>query len=122
MRFVSYEPALGPVDWTKFRGIGWIIIGGESGQQARDFDVHWARKTISQAREIGAAPFVKQMGFRCWNDWGSGMLGRGLPLDPEASGTYYRLHDAAGADPAEWPKDLRVREFPKWHGDVGKGA
>ncbi len=25
---------------------------------------------------------------------------------------YYRLKDRAGADPAEWPKELRVREFP----------
>jgi hypothetical protein len=23
-----------------------------------------------------------------------------------------RLHDRAGADPAEWPADLRVRQFP----------
>jgi protein gp37 len=51
VRFVSYEPALGPVDWTKFPGIDWIIVGGEStqGAKARFFDMHGARDTIVQA-------------------------------------------------------------------------
>lgn len=89
-RFVSYEPALGPVDWTKYPGIDWIIVGGEStqGARARDFDVTWAIDTIYMARQIGAAPFVKQIG----------------------SG--HHTKDRAGADPAEWPGVLRVQEFP----------
>ena len=89
-RFVSYEPALGPVDWSKYPGIDWIIVGGEStqGAPARSFWVSWAEDTIEQARTIGAAPFVKQLGSR---------LG---------------LKDRAGADPIEWPPAVRVREFP----------
>lgn len=110
VRFVSYEPALGPVDWTKYPGIDWIIVGGESGHNARNFDVHWARTTITQAREIGAAVFVKQMGYHAFNDWEQGMLGKGVPV--EDASLYYRLKDAAGADPDEWPASLRVREFP----------
>lgn len=44
--FVSYEPALGPIDWTRWRFIRWLIAGGEKGprpphpdwiRQARDF-------------------------------------------------------------------------------------
>jgi protein gp37 len=90
VRFVSYEPALGPVDWTKFPGIDWIIVGGEStqGAQAREFDIEWAHMTVTQAVDIGAAPFVKQLGSR------------------------QGLKDRAGANPAEWPIDLRVQEFP----------
>lgn len=90
-RFVSYEPALGPVEWTKFPGLDWIIIGGEStqGGQARDFDLEWAYSAITQAVDIGAAPFVKQLGSR------------------------QGLKDRAGAEPAEWPVDLRIREFPQ---------
>lgn len=89
-RFVSYEPALGPVDWSKFPGIDWIIVGGEStqGAKARPFGPSWAEDTIEQARAIGAAPFVKQLG----------------------SG--FALKDRAGADPEEWPEHLRVQEFP----------
>jgi protein gp37 len=94
VRFVSYEPALGPVDWTKFPGIDWIIIGGESGAQARRFDWEWARSTIAQCRQIGAAPFMKQTGT-------------------DYTALYERVQkDRNGADPAEWPEDLRVREYP----------
>lgn len=93
-RFVSYEPALGPVDWTKYPGIDWIIVGGESGGKARLFDVQWAASTIKQARSIGASPFVKQLGAATFG------LGAG------------RWKDRAAADPAEWPEYLRVQEFP----------
>lgn len=92
-RFVSYEPALGPVNWLRFRGLDQIIIGGESGHHARHFLHDWARSTIAQCRQIGAAPFMKQ-------------TGTDLAL------LYERVQkDRAGADPAEWPEDLRVREF-----------
>ena len=90
VRFVSYEPAIGPVNWAEYPGIDWIIVGGESqqGGAPREFRLSWAQDTISMARTIGAAPFVKQLGS-----------GRGLK-------------DRAGADPAEWPLHLQVREFP----------
>lgn len=90
VRFVSYEPALGPVDWAQFPGINWIIVGGEStqGATARPFEIAWADRTIEQARRIWAAPFVKQLGSR------------------------QGFKDRAGADPAEWPEYLRVQEFP----------
>jgi protein gp37 len=91
VRFVSYEPALGPVDWSKFPGIDWIIVGGEStqGAKARPFDLRWATNTIEQARVIGAAPFVKQLG------------------------SLQGCKDRAGAEPEEWEPFLRVREFPQ---------
>lgn len=89
-RFVSYEPALGPVDWTRWPGIDWIIVGGESAQggATREFKIEWAENTIAQSRRIMAAPFVKQLGSR------------------------QGLKDRAGADPAEWPEYLRRQEFP----------
>ncbi len=89
-RFVSYEPALGPVDWAKYPGIDWIIVGGEStqGAKARPFNVEWAYRTIADANYIGAKPFVKQLG------------------------SLQGFKDRAGSDPAEWPEDLRVQAFP----------
>jgi protein gp37 len=78
------------VDWRKYPGIDWIIVGGEStqGAKARPFDLQWAYHTIGDAEQIGAAPFVKQLG----------------------SCNGYK--DRAGADPAEWPVGLRVQRFP----------
>ena len=31
VRFISYEPALGPLDQLNLSGIDWVIYGGESG-------------------------------------------------------------------------------------------
>lgn len=126
-RFVSYEPALGPVDFERGgfsflhplhpppgnklgwrRGPDWIIVGGESaqpGHPARPFDIQWARDTVRQCREAGVAVFVKQ-------------LGSYLAADTKIAGsrtfdeTHCEMKDRAGADPAEWPADLRVRCFP----------
>lgn len=130
--FVSYEPALGPVDFTRLdvfkaptwpeslkgepktyldalrgeglrpsrfgvsietripKGLDWVIIGGESGGKARPFRAEWARDAIRQCKEAGVAPWMKQLG--------------------DASDLPKRAHH--GADPAEWPEDLRVQERP----------
>lgn len=94
---VSYEPALGPVNWCPWLkgGLDWIIIGGESVQAnhvTREFNLQWARDTINQCRLHGRYPFMKQVGSR--------------------PSPHLKLHDRAGAEPREWPADLRVREFP----------
>lgn len=98
VRFVSYEPALGPIDFAQ--GVDWIIVGGESGPGARGFDVAWARRTIEHCEIEGSACFVKQLGAR--------------PFE-EVGGEHRRLVllDRKGGDWNEWPADLRVREFPK---------
>ena len=87
----------------------WVIVGGESGGGARACDVAWIRSVRDQCREASVACFVKQLGARpiaC-----DGLTWRGL-LDPPAAGQEFRTADAKGGDPAEWPEDLRVREFP----------
>ena len=105
---ISYEPALGPVNWDQYLLSpmsldGWIIVGGESrqgGHPARPFDIGWARSTIAQCRPMRMAVFVKQIGSNAFSDM------------PEYRGQLL-ADDRAGADPAEWPEDLRVREFPR---------
>lgn len=83
VRWVSYEPALGPIDFRRWleidRRVGsrewvrsgfspeidWIIVGGEStqaGHPARPFELAFARSTIEQCRAAGVACFVKQLG------------------------------------------------------------
>lgn len=109
IRFISYEPALGPVDLRKLRddeigatwnalgpaGLDWVIVGGESGPRARPFDLAWARSIVDSCRASGVAPFVKQLGSR-----------------PVSAGSPYPLVDKKGGDLAEWPAALRVQEFP----------
>lgn len=95
---------------SAFHGIvDWVIIGGESGPHARPFAIEWARHLVRQCRAAGVAPFVKQLGARPFapvNEGGGVVLGSGLvPVR-------LKLADPSGGDPAEWPEDLRVREFP----------
>ena len=67
IRFVSVEPLLGPVDiaqWLDRGDIHWVIVGGESGPQARPMDIKWARDLREQAKNSGVAFFLKQLGGR----------------------------------------------------------
>jgi protein gp37 len=111
VRFVSYEPALLPVDLRTYvspgqpwgeRFLDWIIVGGESGPGARPFDVEWARLVIGGCRmaQPPVPVFVKQLGARPYQShW------------PDKKPLH--LRDRKGGDPLEWPSDLRVREFPQ---------
>jgi protein gp37 len=117
VRFLSCEPLLGPVDLrltgttpslladeetvTWRRDITWVIAGGESGAKARPTELKWVRSLVQQCRNAGSAPFVKQLGTAWAKDVHVG--GRSL----------FSLGDRKGGDPAYWPRDLRVREFPR---------
>ena len=100
IRFVSFEPILGPVTGANLRGIHWAIFGGESQSGARPCDVEWIRGGIAACRHEGAAPFVKQLGR--------------VPMQEIAPNcdALIDLRDRKGGDMEEWPADLRVREFP----------
>jgi protein gp37 len=61
VRFVSYEPALGPIAHAaNLCGIDWLIYGGESGPRYRPEDKQWARDIMALCRETGTAFFHKQ--------------------------------------------------------------
>jgi protein gp37 len=60
VRFISYEPALGPLDQLNLKGIHWVIYGGESGPGFRPHDVQWARDMRARCEEQGIAFFYKQ--------------------------------------------------------------
>ena len=112
VRWVSYEPALGPVDFTRQgwlccgagdRGgphVDWIVVGGESGPGARPFDIEWARDVVRQCAGTGTRVFVKQLGS-CPVEWRTAL-----------SRVKLNLNDAKGGDMSEWDADLRVREMP----------
>jgi protein gp37 len=60
VRFVSYEPALGPLDQLDLTGLHWILYGGESGPGFRPEDKQWARDMRDRCREAGISFFHKQ--------------------------------------------------------------
>jgi protein gp37 len=65
VRFVSYEPAIGPLDQLNLDGIDWVIYGGESGPGHRAEDKQWARDMRSRCVERDIAFFHKQSaGYR----------------------------------------------------------
>ncbi len=126
--FASVEPLVGPVDlstWLKCRCgeppleegehcegclMGpphWIIVGGESGPQARPCNIQWVRDLVGQCQAADVPCFVKQ-------------LGSNVTDEPELLGEHddrdkYALcySHPKGGDPSEWPEDLRVRQFPQ---------
>lgn len=63
VRFVSYEPALGPLipSFHRDRLPDWIICGGESGPVTRYLDPAWARALRDDCRKTGVNFFMKQM-------------------------------------------------------------
>lgn len=112
VRFLSLEPLLGPMDLTNIPlggghghheadpiitgnplkradredpAVHWVIVGGESGPQARPMHPEWARSLRDQCVDAGVPFFFKQ-----WGEW--------LPLS----------HQTGGADPEQrqchlWP-------------------
>lgn len=61
---VSYEPALGPVDWTGWEFLSWMISGGESGPRARPSHPDWHRAARDFCSAAGVPYFFKQ-----WGSW-----------------------------------------------------
>lgn len=119
VRFVSAEPLLGPLDlsrWVRcssrcgrnashsegrpvdFQFLDWVIVGGESGNGARPFDLDWARSLVKQCAAAKVACFVKQMGA----DPIDGLAGCSVPFASKK-----------GGDINEWPAELRVQQFPE---------
>lgn len=91
VRFLSCEPLLGPLPSLNLDGIGWVIVGGESGQSARPMDSGWARDIRDMCAAADVPFFMKQMG----TNWAraNGMRGKAHELD-------------------ELPFDLQIREEP----------
>jgi protein gp37 len=127
VRFVSCEPLLGQVDLTGipvsttngnyalnalmgnvWRGkeegfwtnkLDWVIVGGESGTDARPMDRVWLRGLRNQCLATSTALFVKQMG----TVWAKQ---QGIP--------------GKGEDWEYWPESYRIREFPITEGAEGR--
>lgn len=116
VRWLSIEPQLGPVDLTAVGAtrlpgrhwgwnvlsaggserINWVVVGGESGRNARPFILGWAKEIVLACQLHGVPVHVKQLGANPTNR-------EGVPHPQEHH---------KGGDISEWPEVLRVREFP----------
>lgn len=119
---VSGALGLRPSEFTALPSLDWVIVGGESGAVARPFELSWCRSVVEQCQAAGVPVFVKQLGRwplsnqnenehggRYWVELCKGPGG----LNPTGE---YGLENAGrskGGDMAEWPADLRVRQFPE---------
>tara|TARA_B100000700_G_scaffold317619_1_gene409305 strand:+ start:346 stop:1170 length:825 start_codon:yes stop_codon:yes gene_type:complete len=97
VKFVSCEPLLEEVDFSKYPLMDWYIAGGESVEigfnpnDARPFDVNWARKIRDFCKEAGVAFHMKQIGCNPVNAVKTNFKGD-------------KLEDI--------PEDLLIREYP----------
>lgn len=102
IRGVSAEPLLGPMNlenylphrlepptWPK---LSWIIIGGESGRNARPMHPDWVRSIKAQCETAGAAMFFKQ-----WGEWAphtGSAAAWPSSSNPVACTNYHNFYDA----------------------------
>jgi protein gp37 len=81
IRFISFEPLIGPVGDIDLSGIHWAIVGGESGRFARAIREIWVDAIYAQCLRYDTAFFFKQ-----WGTWGGDMRRR----SKKANGRLYR--------------------------------
>jgi len=62
IKFVSFEPLIGPVGDIDLSGISWAIAGGESGPNHRPILKEWVREIRDQCKRQGVSFFFKQWG------------------------------------------------------------
>ena len=95
--------------------LDWVIVGAESGREARPCDLAWIRSITAQCQAAGVPVFIKQLGKQPYDSvvaW--------KKVDRLYRPTAHHaqklagltLKDGKGGDMAEWGKELRVREWP----------
>ncbi len=123
VRFVSAEPLLEWLyleDWLDIGGIGWVVVGGESGPGARLCDIEWIRSLVMQCKAAGVECFMKQGGSKIrisFKEWchvtDGGIYGGNFVLDaPYSENGIWKPDTAKGGNLEELPEDVRVRELP----------
>jgi len=73
VKFLSCEPLLGSLRDVSFEGIDWIVVGGESGPNARPMNIEWVREIRDACQKEEIKFFFKQ-----WGGWNKKKNGREL--------------------------------------------
>jgi len=100
VHFISAEPLFERIDVEMYLGpsaINWVIAGGGSDQALMNFVAppmppEWVYDLHAQCSRASVPFFFKQIGS---NHTG-----------------WHGIHQYKGEDPAEWPADLRIQQFP----------
>jgi len=85
LRFLSVEPLLEDLGRVDLDGIGWVIVGGESGPGARPIEESWVLDLRDQCRRADVPFFFKQWGGRRKSATGRELRGRTYDELPERS-------------------------------------
>lgn len=83
------------------KNLDWVVVGGESGPGARPCNVEWIRSIVRECQSADVPVFVKQLGANPHCECGE------LPANGQTG------WHPKGGDPAEWPQDLRFRQYPE---------
>lgn len=62
IKFISFEPLLGPIRGVNLEGIDWVIVGGESGPRSRIVRQEWVMDIRDQCQTAEVPFFFKQWG------------------------------------------------------------
>jgi protein gp37 len=62
IKFISFEPLLGPIGKIDLGGIDWVIVGGESGPGARPMNKQWVIDIRDRCIDANIPFFFKQWG------------------------------------------------------------
>ena len=86
IRFLSCEPLIEDLEALDLSGIDWVIVGGESGMQARPMKPEWVHSIMNQADKSSVAFFFKQ-----WGTWGSdGVKRNKKPMEKHSMAKLFR--------------------------------
>jgi protein gp37 len=115
IRFISAEPLLGPLPSLDLTGIDWVIVGGESGANARPMHPDWARDLRDRCQAQDVTYHFKQ-----WGEW--------VPYEPDHQPPFWVGQHSDLIDGHHLPADLsegdptggRLRGW--WAPDLGSDA
>jgi protein gp37 len=62
VKFISFEPLLGPIRELDLNDIDWVIVGGESGPKARQMNKSWVIDIKNKCEKSNTPFFFKQWG------------------------------------------------------------
>lgn len=83
IRFISFEPLIGPIGAVDLTDIDWAIVGGESGPRARPMKPEWVQQIEDRCRAFGTAFFFKQWGGKNKKATGRTLNGRTFDEMPD---------------------------------------
>ena len=98
VKFLSIEPLIEHLYHLQLNGMDWVIVGGESGSNARPMDLNWVESIVDDCMRQQVPVFVKQMG----SVWAK----------------QQKSKHKKGGDIEEWPDSLKIRQFPKFYTDL----